>query len=144
MTLPEKIVEALAEAVMPIAPEAARQAAMKARLLARVREAGFVTIAPGASGWRSLADGVEIRMLHDHGEAQSFMLRLAPGARLPRHAHLSEELCVVLEGEVQLGDILAGPGTYHLALTGSAHQDISTRTGCLLFLRADLEHGLRF
>lgn len=134
---------ALAEALVPIEPAPGRKAALRARLLERARPA-FVTVGPGGDGWQPMGPGVQMKVLHDHGDAQSFMLRMAPGSSVPRHGHASEELCVVLEGNVRLGNIEAGPGTYHLALAGSEHGEISTVTGCLLYLRADLERGIRF
>ena len=141
--LESSVTGALAEALRPIEPE--RTERIKSRLLERVRAAtGFVTIAPGADRWQLMWPGVEVKVLHDHGDAQSFLVRMAAGAVLPGHAHDSEELCVVLEGRVLLGGIEAGPGTYHLALDGSRHRDITSPTGCLLFLRADLDHGIRF
>ena len=90
--------------------------------------------------WQSINRGVALKVLHDHGDAQSFLLRLAPGAKFAAHPHQAEELCVVLEGDVRLGDVDAGPGTYHLALAGSRHHELSSRNGCVLFLRANLDH----
>ncbi len=138
--LPDSAIATLATELRPIAPPSG----LKARVLARLRTPAFVTVPPEAGDWRRTAAGVEMKILHNHGDAQSFMLRLAPGARIAQHAHQSDELCVVLEGSVRLGDIEAGPGTYHLALAGSEHREIWTETGCVLFLRADLDRGIRF
>lgn len=147
--LDSKVLAALATALAPIEPAPDSSGRVKSRLFARLKERaqpgpGFVTIPPSELDWQSMWPGIALKVLHDHGDGQSFMLRMEPGARLPRHAHATEELCVVLEGQVMLGDIEAGPGTYHLALAGSDHVELTTRTGCLLFLRADLDHGIRF
>jgi hypothetical protein len=44
-------------------------------------------------------------------------------------------LCVVLEGAVRLGDLEVGTGDFHLARAGSAHGEIVSVGGALLFLR---------
>ena len=85
---------------------------------------------------------IELRFLQDHGEDQSFLLRLEPGASLPAHHHHQDEDCVVLQGSVRLGDIEAGTGTFHLALDGSDHGVVSAATSCVLYLRTSLDRAL--
>jgi anti-sigma factor ChrR (cupin superfamily) len=135
------IAAAIAESLAPIEPAPDRRAALRERLLERARgaPAAIVTVQPHEGAWQPVQPGVELKLLHDHGDAQSFLLRMQPGARIDRHAHTADELCMVLEGEVLLGDVVGRAGTYHLALAGSEHDAISTRTGCLLFLRANLD-----
>jgi anti-sigma factor ChrR (cupin superfamily) len=140
--LDDELVEALLEAIRPVAPPQARLGAMRASVLERAHQAkalAAITVQPDEGRWQRLLDGVELKVLHDHGDAQSFLLRLAPGARLPVHAHDGDELCVVLEGTVELDGIVGRAGTFHLALQGSEHQVVSTPSGCLLFLRANLD-----
>ena len=63
------------------------------------------------------------------------LLKLKIGAfRVPDKHHIDEE-CVVLEGEVMIGDELVGPGTYHLAPRGMVHQAIRSEHGATLFIR---------
>lgn len=170
--LVESLADARDAASGRLAPE--RDAAMRDTLLGRMREdrarddaakpaearpgearpaeaaapstgiAGLLTRPVPAHDWQPIWPGVALHVLHDHGEAQSFLLRLEAGAAIPPHAHEGEELCVVLEGEIELDDTVGRPGTFHLALPGSRHRNLRTRTGCLLYLRASLDHGMRF
>lgn len=144
-------IAALSASLNPVTLSREREAALRARVLSRARaegrgkaEDGFVTVQGSEGTWQPVFRGVEMKLLHDHGEAQSFLLRLAPGASLPLHSHASDELCVVLEGTVQLNDQVGVAGTFHLAQAGSRHNAVSSKTGCVLFLRADLRQGVRF
>ena len=129
----------LVPTLAPIEPPPARRAALRTELLARVRaDRDFVTVQRDDGTWRAAMPGIEMKILHDHGDSQSYMLRLAPGATIPAHAHATEELCIVLEGDVQLGGIEASAGTYHLAMPRTSHREITTRNGCVLFLRSNL------
>lgn len=61
--------------------------------------------------------------------------RFAPGAKCPAHTHPQDEECMVLDGEVFLGDCLLKAGEYQLAPTGSYHGEVMSDVGCLLFIR---------
>jgi anti-sigma factor ChrR (cupin superfamily) len=143
--LPGALAAGFAEGIMPIAPLPDRAAAVKARIVERVRRerSRFRTVHAGDGSWVQIAPGVESKLLHDDGAMRMFLLRLAPGARLPSHGHAAEEACVVLEGSAQLGDIEVRAGDFHLAPAGSVHGEVTTRTGALLFLRAATGTGLR-
>jgi quercetin dioxygenase-like cupin family protein len=127
---------AIPGAPVRLAPE--RQAAIKERLLARVHGDAqrFVTVRRDDGVWRPLAPDISMKILDSDASMQAYLLRLAPGACLPGHPHSDDEMCYVLEGEATLGDITVGPGDYHLARAGSAHGDVTTRTGCLLLIRS--------
>jgi quercetin dioxygenase-like cupin family protein len=143
--LPAALVAGLAEGVVPIAPLPDRAAAVKARIVERVRRerSRFLTVHAADGSWSQVAPGVQSKLLHDDGAMRSFLLRLEPGARLPSHRHAAEEACVVLEGSAQLGDIEVRAGDFHLAPAGSVHGEVTTRTGALLFLRAASGTGPR-
>lgn len=138
-TLPDDVIERLVNAAAPVMPAPDRAAAVKSALMERVRadRNRFVTVRADEGAWVKIAPLVDLKVLHDDGHARSFLLRLAPGARLPAHTHVGEEACVVLEGTAALGDLEVRAGDFHLAAAGSAHGDITSRTGALLYLRAD-------
>jgi quercetin dioxygenase-like cupin family protein len=94
-----------------------------------------------AEGWTEFQPGIQIKMLFrdEAGAAKSFLVRLAPGVRLPEHYHATTEECLVLEGEITLGDITVRAGDYHLAPKSAHHGALTTRTGALLFLRTGLD-----
>ena len=89
----------------------------------------------GTGQWIDFLPRVQIKLLHFDGRYNSVLLRMAPGGSLPAHSHGDDEECMVLEGEVYLGDIRVKAGDYHLALKGSHHGELRSDTGALLFLR---------
>ena len=138
----------LALALEPIHPEPDRAERMRAQILARVRAdaapATHFTLRSSAGHWRTLAPGVDMKLLHRTPDSVSYLLRMAAGMRVPAHDHADDEECLVLEGDIWLGDTHAFAGDYHLARRGSAHGELRTETGCLLFLRGPLpEPGAR-
>lgn len=135
-------------AVLTPQPEAGPGARVRDRLLARVaqdaaRDKPF-TVRPQDGDWRACGAGLEVKVLHRDEAVQSYLLRMAPGAVLPAHTHPLDEECVVLEGEVMLEDVKAGPGSYHLTPRGATHRPIRSETGCLLFLRGAIPTAEHF
>lgn len=119
-----------------LAPRAAQ--AIKQRVLERVADtdASHLTIGPGQGSWQPFLDGIEIKVLHEQAGVLSYLLRLAPGARLPAHRHPADEECVVLEGTLRVGaSLVIGAGGYHLAHQGALHAPVWTETGATIFLR---------
>lgn len=116
----------------------AQARAIRRRLLERVADTDdrHLTVPAGPAGWQPFGDGVQIKVLHESQGCLSYLLRLAPGARLDAHRHPLDEECLVLEGVLCVGSqVEVGPGGYHLARAGSLHAPISTRTGATIFLR---------
>jgi len=122
----------------------AQARAIRRRLLERVADTAdsHLTVPAGAAGWQAFGDGVQIKVLHENRGILSYLLKLAPGARLDAHRHPADEECVVLEGRLKVGSRLeVGPGGYHLARAGSLHAGISTDTGAIIFLRGAEPHA---
>lgn len=112
--------------------------AMRRRLLERVADAddSHLTIDADQGEWQEFTPGVRIKVLHEQGGVLSYLLRLAPGARLPAHRHPVDEECIVLEGTLRVGTrIEVGPGGYHLAHRGALHAGLSSDSGATIFLR---------
>ena len=63
-------------------------------------------------GWEERQPGVRMKSLWAHPETQrrAVMTRLEPGAQLPRHRHVGDELVFVIEGAIadQFGTVTAG------------------------------------
>ncbi|NJD06924.1 MAG: cupin domain-containing protein [Methylococcaceae bacterium] len=97
------------------------------------------TVRGAGDGWIEIAPGVTVRELWGEGGRWSRYYRLQPGARLPEHGHRQDEECMVLEGEIYLGDILLLAGDYQLAPPGSRHRELTTDAGALLFVRGERE-----
>ncbi len=133
--------EALLEAQTPLLPSPERVSALRQRVLAVTQAAlapvsvAHLTIRGGDGLWVPLLPGISIKLLREDVSTRSYLLRMAPGARLPAHGHSHEEECMVLEGDVRLGDVQVRAGDYHLARRGLPHGDLLSEGGCLLFLR---------
>jgi len=130
--------QALFEALTPAPMPAERAAALKSRLLSRAqagRTPQLDTIHAADGKWKPFLPKVTIKVLRREANIQTYLLRLEPGAVLLPHEHPEDEECIVLEGEVRIGDIVAGRGDYHLAPKGVDHGAIVSDRGALLFLR---------
>lgn len=136
----EAIAGSLSEALLPLQPAPGRGVAMRKRLLERAhasreQSSGFITVRRDEGAWRPLAAGVRVKLLNDGAVARSVLVELEPGGVLPVHRHHEHEECVVLRGEAQLGERTVRRGDYHIALAGSRHGRVSTKSGALLYLR---------
>lgn len=82
--------------------------------------------------------GVSVRMLHVDKERHQFacLMRLQPGAVYPCHPHDGPEECIVLEGEILVGDVRMKRGDYQRAEPGTDHIEQRSETGALLFITA--------
>ena len=94
------------------------------------------TVLASEGVWEAIAEGAEQKLLWHDGDSVSRFIRLAPGARLPPHAHDGEEECIMLAGEAFFGDILVRAGEFHLAPHGSVHLETLSETGGMAFLRS--------
>jgi quercetin dioxygenase-like cupin family protein len=137
----EPLTEALLEAQPAFMPPPERVSALRQRVLAvtgaaaRAGRVEHLTIRGADGRWLPLLPGIGIKLLREDASTRSYLLRMAPGATLPAHDHSDDEECVVLEGDIRLGDVHARAGDYHLARSGLPHGDLRTDGGCLLFLR---------
>ncbi len=62
------------------------------------------------------------------------LVRMAPGSKYPAHRHSGAEQCLVLEGDVRLGDVALAAGDYERAEAETIHGTIETKSGCLLLI----------
>ncbi len=139
--------EALLTAQALLLPPPERQAALRERVLAGVTAAPLpasvehLTVRGLEGDWLPLMPGIHIKLLREDVATRSYLLRMAPGARLPAHGHSHEEECLVLEGDVWLDALHAHAGDYHLARSGRPHGVVRSDGGCLLFLRGQKEYA---
>jgi quercetin dioxygenase-like cupin family protein len=122
---------------------------VKERLMASVRAKGrdgFSEFEPGihvlrqdAGRWRQLPwPGVTTKLLHADRTTgfATHLLKLEPGAKYPSHHHAGVEQCLVLEGQVRIGDLLLQAGDFEKADAGTIHHVVTTDAGCLLLIIA--------
>src|SRR5206468_8051724 len=80
--------------------------------------------------------GIWVRTLHIDEARKQFtcLMRLDPGAVYPSHGHDGPEECLVLEGEILVGNVRMRPGDYQRAEPGSHHIEQRTEVGALVYL----------
>jgi quercetin dioxygenase-like cupin family protein len=92
--------------------------------------------------WRPTAvPGVSMRVLGvDRPKNQyTALVRMTPGSAYPGHTHGGGEGCLVLEGDLRIGDDVMHAGDYQFAPAGSRHGVQSTEHGCLLLITSALD-----
>ena len=133
------VLSKLLEATAPVAPPTG----LRERVLARAQadRDSYVTVRGDRNTWRALSPGVEFKILlfDTQSHSKSFLLRAAAGSRFPGHAHQFFEECLVLEGELSIGDIHLRAGDFHGASIQATHGEAHTQNGVLVYLRAHIE-----
>ena len=90
----------------------------------------YLTIRANDGTWIELEPLLEKKVLDvDDNGIESYLLRMQPGATTGRHQHDSDELCIVLEGDVSFDDVHLTVGDCHIARKGSWHGTASTVHG---------------
>jgi anti-sigma factor ChrR (cupin superfamily) len=131
-------IEALSQELRPIEPHAGRDP-LRVRILARIREPSraseLLTVTETQGEWETLLPLVRRKKLFSNDAGEAFVYHLAPGARLPPHPHASDEECMLLDGEVMIGDMRMQRGDFQLAPKGVRHTEIYTHGGAILYIR---------
>lgn len=142
VALPESVTELMAESVAPQALPAGSGERIRRQLLQRVRADACGTpsdtIRSDEGGWHLVRPKVQMKVLRRDSDTVSFLLRLEAGGEIPAHDHQIEEECMVLEGEVTIGELTLSAGDYHLAHRGQPHGKLWSSRGALLFLRGQV------
>ena len=135
--LDPSLIEALVVGLKPVQPEADAIVRMREKLFRRIHEPDveFRFVHSHEGEWVKLLKGVEMKLLRQDGHSRSFLLRMAPGSRLPPHEHELEEESFVLDGDATINGVFCRAGDYHMAPQGKPHGWVTTERGCLLFLR---------
>lgn len=96
-------------------------------------------------GWEETGvAGVRVRRLLVDTERNQFtgLIQMDAGAAYPRHVHNGPEECLVLEGDLHVGETVLNAGDYQFAPPGSLHGIQSTERGCLLLITSSLTDEL--
>lgn len=142
-SIPDALAAELAASVRPIELGAEQRQALRERVLRRVGSAappGTFTIRAAESQWQRVSALVEIRIVRREAATgrQTVMFRLQPGAVVVAHGHTQEEECLVLEGQIEIGEHVLRKGDLHIARPGARHAPITTRTGAVLWVNSEI------
>lgn len=101
------------------------------------------TIRAAEGSWQTVSAGAAIKVLFENPDDgyRSFLLRMEPGGRLPGHVHAYTEECLVLEGELIIGETRYVAGDFHVAHPGSRHQDLTSESGGLVYVRTSMNEA---
>ncbi|MEK7408982.1 MAG: cupin domain-containing protein [Acidobacteriota bacterium] len=90
----------------------------------------------GGGGWKPVLEGVTAKQLYVDPVTRfvTMLVRMEPGAAYPPHRHGGAEQCLVLEGDLEVGDLVLHTGDYQCADSGSIHDVSRTVNGCLLLI----------
>ena len=99
---------------------------------------GTVTIRADEGEWQQIFDGVYRKTLLVDADAgtESYLLRIEPGGVCPAHGHDATEECLILEGEMRIGEARLRAGDYHAAPATVPHLPVTSETGVLLYVRS--------
>lgn len=98
-------------------------------------------LAPGP--WRNSGPGAQYQPLSVQAHVASMLVRLSAGTAIADHQHELGEDCLVLQGEMFLGDILLRAGDYQLAPAGAAHLDGISEHGVLFYFHGAVDTSMR-
>jgi hypothetical protein len=97
---------------------------------------GTQTRRAGTGAWTEMSPGVTYTVLFEDPVAKrrSILVRALPGSNYGAHFHAEgHEECLVLEGDLIMGDLKLLRGDFHVASKGSTHPAATTRSGCVLY-----------
>jgi anti-sigma factor ChrR (cupin superfamily) len=126
-------------------------ASLQKRLAQRIAaESGGEPVLPAARQWsepewEEVAPGISCKLLATDTENHrvSMLVRLAPGADYPPHAHAGVEELHLLDGELWIDDRKLYPGEYNRAEPGTGDNRVWSETGCTCVLVTSTKDILR-
>lgn len=93
----------------------------------------------GRRRWRPTFPGVQVMPLWGNPGITSMLVRFDAGAGVPDHRHEVHEDCLMLDGEMFLGDILLRPGDYQFAPAGGGHFGETSDVGGTFFFHGAID-----
>ncbi len=97
----------------------------------------FHTVRAEDGGWTAIAPGIEKKFLYRDPATgtESYLFRMQAGASMKMHQHPRAEECLVLEGDLAIGDLRLKAGDYHVAARGTLHPALRSQGGAVVFVR---------
>jgi quercetin dioxygenase-like cupin family protein len=97
----------------------------------------FHTVRVEDGAWTAIAPGIEKKFLYRDPATgtESYLFRMQAGALIEMHQHPRAEECLVLEGDLAIGDLRLKAGDYHVAAKGTMHSALRSEGGAVVFVR---------
>jgi anti-sigma factor ChrR (cupin superfamily) len=106
---------------------------------------GLAIVRADEGAWEPVLPGITVKRLSVDLERRlaTMLIRMQPGSEYPRHRHAGAEECLVLDGELHIGDdIVMRAGDFQRAESGSRHLSQWTDAGCVLLVTSSLDDDL--
>ena len=147
--LDNDVLEMLIAAEEPTLLSSKATARMRNNLMQRVQRekaaelSGFLTVRGNQEeGWIEALPGAKVKILQGDitvpNSLLSYLVQLDPGFSMEGHHHPFDEETLMLEGDLQLGDLHLSAGDFHFAPAGVLHGNVHTNQGCLAYMRGAL------
>jgi quercetin dioxygenase-like cupin family protein len=101
-----------------------------------------ITVRANEGVWRDVGPGVAAKALWHCGDAQSMLVRIAPGARMVA-ANRSGAERLVLQGEIFAGDTLLRAGDFQCMTADVENCEVESDSGALVFMRGTAADAMR-
>lgn len=103
----------------------------------QVAASPFHTVRLDEGEWMAIQPGLQRKLLYRDPTTGtgSYLLRMKPGASIEGHHHATAEECLILEGDLTIGDLRLNAGDYHVAEVGTIHPVLSSHGGAVMFVR---------
>lgn len=148
-TLDPDILELLAESQPDVELDDQQVTRMRNKLMMNIHQEkasqkeAFLTVKSSTEeGWIEALPGAKVKILQGDitlpNSLLSYLVRLEPGFNMQGHDHPFDEETLMLEGDLTLGDIQLTAGDFHFVHAGTTHGDVSTKDGCLAYMRGAL------
>lgn len=148
--LPDMISAALLDSIKPVQPNAIQAKSLRARVLDKIHASvtneddNTAIVIPKMKGkWIRMTPLIKFKILLNEGDTGSYYLKLKAGATLPPHDHPDAEECIILEGDIFMGDQHLFSGDYQITPKGKNHPNIHTENGALLYIRGTIPEAIR-
>jgi anti-sigma factor ChrR (cupin superfamily) len=99
-------------------------------------QAGLHVVRAQQGEWQVVSEGVSAKQLYvdPARDIVTMLIRMAAGTEYPAHRHGGPEQCLVVEGDLRVGDVVLHAGDYQCASRDSIHDITRTENGCLLLI----------
>jgi quercetin dioxygenase-like cupin family protein len=134
----------LEQGISPVEPPSEVWSRIEAAIDVKPWSGIDVSIRADEGTWEEFVPGVEKKQLliDRKSRTESYLLRLAPGAQLPPHQHSKTEECLMISGDLTIGEEQYGPGDYLAVPAGIMHPAIFTRDGALVYISGEIHEAL--
>jgi anti-sigma factor ChrR (cupin superfamily) len=141
--LGDSLIAQMAAELNPATLSQTAKQAMHERILNNIQTQapeGTFTVRAADMQWVSAGPGVEVKVLRKDAERndQTVLIRMQPGSVVLGHRHTQEEECLILEGEIFIGEYRLSAGDMHVARPGVVHAPIRAPHGALLMIRSEM------